>query len=48
MIKIESVYDKISKNIYPEDVMKILEEMHLASFDYDYDKIADCANRLRK
>ena len=47
MIKIESVYDKISKNIYPENIMKVLEEMHLASFDYDYDKIAECANKLR-
>gem|GEM_PF-1891593 len=48
MIKIESVYDKISKNIYPENVMEVLEKMRLASFDYDYDKIAEYANQLRK
>ena len=48
MIKIEDIYDKITGYKYPENIMKLLESMKLAMFDYDYDKIRSYCEQLKK
>lgn len=47
MIKIEDVYEKITRFVYPARIMDILENMRLASFEYDYDKIEMYAKQLK-
>ena len=48
MIRIETVYEKITRFVYPPEIMKILENMRLASFEYDYDKIIKYAEQLKR
>ena len=47
MIKIENIYDKITGYNYPDNIMKLLENIKLASFEYDYDKIKEYAQQLK-
>ena len=48
MIKIEDIYETITHFVYPDNTMKLLEKIKLASFEYDYDKIKDAAEHLGK
>ena len=47
MIKIEDIYETITHYVYPENTMKLLEKIKLASFEYDYDKIKEEVQKLR-
>ena len=48
MIKIEDIYETITHFVYPDNTMKLLEKIKLASFEYDYDKIKEAAEQLGK